>query len=148
VIDAYASARQSAHAHGDFAPLIALVPYARYLNVGMQIHQGEPRSHLPYAESLVGNTVLPALHGGVTAAFMENAAILHLLLQLDETRIPKSIDFSIDYLKPGRAEDSYADCVVSRAGLRVAQVMIRCWQKSPEQPIAVARAHFLLGATE
>lgn len=147
-MNAYTAARQIAHTQGNFAPLIALIPYARYLNVGMQLHGGEPRSHLPYTDTLIGNTVLPALHGGVTAAFMENAAILHLLLQLDETRIPKSIDFSIDYLKPGRAEDCYADCVVSRAGLRVAQVMIRCWQKSPDQPIAVARAHFLLGATE
>lgn len=147
-MDAFSIARQAAREHSDFMPLISLVPYARYLNVGLQMHAGQPRSHLPYTDSLIGNTVLPALHGGVTAAFMENAAILHLLLQMDERRVPKSIDFSIDYLKPGRAEDSYADCEVSRAGLRVAQVMIRCWQKAPDQPIAVARAHFLLGESE
>ncbi|MGH8461419.1 MAG: PaaI family thioesterase [Stenotrophobium sp.] len=146
-MNAFSAARQAARMQGDFEQLIGLVPYARYLRVGLQLHDGQPRSHLPFAETLIGNTALPALHGGVTAAFMENAAILHLLLQLDEARVPKSIDFSIDYLKPGRAEDCYADCEVSRAGQRVAQVMIRCWQKSPDQPIAVARAHFLLGTT-
>jgi len=40
---------------------------------------------------------------------------------LDQARLPKSIDFSIDYLLPGRPETTYADCDVSRAGVRVAQ---------------------------
>ncbi|MFP5304322.1 MAG: PaaI family thioesterase, partial [Gammaproteobacteria bacterium] len=92
--------------------------------------------------------MLPALHGGVTAAFMETAALLHLLLQIDQDRVPKSIDFAIDYLLPGRPEDCYAECEVSRAGLRVAQTQIRCWQTDPGHPIALARAHFLLAAPE
>ena len=33
---------------------------------------------------------------------------------------------------------------VVRVGSRVALVQVRCWQKSPEQPIAVTRGHFLL----
>jgi uncharacterized protein (TIGR00369 family) len=144
----FTEARRAARESGDHAPLLALMPYARFLGVRLTMHEGRPRSCLPYRPGLIGNTLLPALHGGVTAAFMENAALLHLLLQLDETRVPKSIDFSIDYLKPGRPQESYADCEVSRAGLRVAQVQIRCWQQSPEQPIAIARAHFLLTTTE
>jgi uncharacterized protein (TIGR00369 family) len=139
-----ADARRAAIERGDFAPLVALVPYARFLGVRLEDRNGEPRSMLPFRPGLIGNTMLPALHGGVTAAFMENAAILHLLLTLDQARLPKSIDFSIDYLLPGRPEDCYADCEVSRAGLRVAQVQIRCWQKRAEHPIAIARAHFLL----
>ncbi|MGH8457079.1 MAG: PaaI family thioesterase, partial [Stenotrophobium sp.] len=128
----------------DFAPLVDLIPYARFLGVRLLMHENRPRSLLPYRPSLIGNSALPALHGGVTAAFMENAALLHLLLQLDETRIPKTVNFSLDYLKPGQPEDCHADCEVSRAGLRVANVLIRCWQKSPDVPIAIARGHFLL----
>lgn len=139
-----AEARLAAVASGDFAPLIELIPYARFLGVRAERHEGSIRSVLPFRPGLVGNTVLPALHGGVTAAFMENAAILHLLVTLDQARLPKSIDFALDYLLPGRAEDTYADCQVSRAGLRVAQTQIRCWQRSPDHLIAVARAHFLL----
>lgn len=141
-------ARRAAREQQDYAPLVALVPYARFLGVCVEQNGGQLRSHLPFRPGLIGNSAIRALHGGVTAAFMENAALLQLLLRLDEARVPKSIDFSIDYLLPGQAADAWADCEVSRAGLRVAQVQVRCWQKSPEQPIAVARAHFLLAAPE
>lgn len=141
-------ARRAARERQDYAPLVQLVPYAGFLGVRIEAGPTGPRVRLPYRDSLVGNRNLPALHGGVTAAFMENAALLHLLLQFEEARIPKSIDFAIDYLLPGRPEDCWAECSVSRAGLRVAQTQIRCWQKSPDQPIALARAHFLLAAPE
>ncbi|MEQ1437741.1 PaaI family thioesterase [Fontimonas sp. SYSU GA230001] len=143
-MSAAAQARRAAREHHDCDGLVALVPYARFLGVRVELHDGVLRSHLPFRPGLIGNPRLPAVHGGVTAAFMENAAILQLLLQIDQDRIPKSIDFAIDYLLPNRPEDSYAECVISRAGLRVAQTMIRCWQKDPDHPIAIARAHFLL----
>ena len=144
----FSEARRAARAARDYAPLISLMPYARFLGVCIIEADGKPRSHLPYRPSLIGNTSIPALHGGVTAAFMENAALLQLLLTLEEDRVPKSVDFTIDYLKPGRPEDSYADCEISRAGQRVAQVAIRCWQRAPDQIIAIARGHFLLSSTE
>ena len=96
----------------------------------------------------IGNPRVQALHGGVTAAFMENAAMLHLLYQLDTARIPKSIDFAIDYLLPGRPQDLWADCEFGRIGSRVAQATVRCWQVSPAKPVAIARLHFLLAATD
>lgn len=141
---ALASARRAARERQDYAPLVALVPHARFLGMRVEQLDGALRVHLPFEPSLIGNTVIQALHGGVTAAFMENAALLYLLLRLDESRLPKSINFSIDYLMPGLAQDAWADCQVSRLGARVAQVQIRCWQKSPAKPFAVARAHFLL----
>lgn len=141
------AAREAARLHGNFEPLIDAVPYARFL--GIRIFKEDDRivTHLPFKPMLVGNRVLNAIHGGVTAAFMENAAMLQLLLR-DSERIPKSIDFSIDYLLSGQALDTYAECKISRAGLRVAQVQVNCWQKSRDVPIAVARAHFLLAAPE
>jgi uncharacterized protein (TIGR00369 family) len=99
---------------------------------------------LPFRPGLVGNPVLQAVHGGVIAGFLESAALMHLLLLLDEQRIPKSIDFSIDYLRSTHPEDSYACCAVERLGRRVAQVQIRCWQGDAAKPVALARAHFLL----
>lgn len=141
-------ARRAARECGDFGPLVELVPYARFLGVKVLQDSGRIRSHLPFRPSLIGNAAIQALHGGVTAAFMENAALLHLMLRLNEERVPKSVDFSIDYLLPGQAMDTYAECEVSRAGLRVSQVLVRCWQKSADVPIAIARAHFLLTAPE
>jgi len=146
--DPFREARRLARESGDFSVLVATVPYARYLGVQLSLHEGRPRAMLPFRQELVGNPRLPALHGGITAAFMENAAMLHLLYQLETTRVPKSIDFSIDYLLPARTEELYADCEIGRMGSRVAQATIRCWQKSQERPVAVARAHFLLMTPE
>ncbi len=142
------AARSAARERGDYKPMVQLVPYAAFLGVEISMHEGRQRCRLPFRAGLIGNSTLPALHGGVTAAFMENAALLHLLLQLDQDRIPKSIDFSIDYLLSGRAEDCYAECEVTRAGIRVVNAVIRCWQSDPTRPIALARAHFLLAAME
>ena len=63
-------------------------------------------------------------------------------------KFPKSIDFSVDYLRSGRPEECFAACEVVRLGSRVALVQVRCWQSSPDNPIAVARGHFLLTAAE
>jgi len=141
-------ARQTALTTGDFAPLIAQVPYAAFLGLQLALHEDRPRAAMPFRDNLVGNRVLPAVHGGVTAAFMECAAMLHLLYQLDSARLPKSVDFAIDYLLPARAQTLYAECEVGRAGSRVAQIGIRCWQTTSERPIAIARAHFLLMPSE
>ena len=141
------AAREAARTRGDYGPLVDAIPYARFLGIRLQKQDERVISLLPFRPGLVGNRVLNAIHGGVTAAFMENAAMLHLLLR-DSERVPKSIDFAIDYLLPGQAIDTWAECKVSRAGLRVAQVQISCWQKSREIPIAVARAHFLLAPSE
>ncbi|HSW13162.1 MAG TPA: PaaI family thioesterase [Solimonas sp.] len=146
--DTFSSPRQIARETGDFGALIAAVPYAAFLGVQLSLHQGKPRACLPFRADLVGSPRLPAMHGGVTAAFMENAAMLHLLYQINTERVPKSIDFSIDYLLPARTEELFADCEVGRIGSRVAQTTIRCWQKSQDRPVAIARAHFLLTAAE
>lgn len=157
---------------GDTKMLLAQVPYARYLGVRMQVSAGTPRFSLPFTAHLVGNPALPAVHGGVVAAFMENAALLHLLLMLPAGRMPRSVDFSIDYLRSARTETLYAGCEVTRLGRRVAQVQIRCTQVaqgadeaadagfSPaatpdgaaetgdDRLVALARAHFLLAEPE
>lgn len=148
-----AEARRAARERGDFTLLRQRVPYSAFLDVQVTIENGVPRSRLPFRKSLIGNIALPALHGGVVAGFMENAALLHLLLILDENKVPKSIDFSIDYLRSAQAADAFAECEVARQGRRVAQVQIRCWQDEPGHPgrsreVARARAHFLLGESD
>lgn len=143
-----AEARRAIRENADFAPLRALVPYAAFLGLKIRQDASALSFHLPFRPSLIGNVALPALHGGVVAALMENAAQLHLLLQLDESKVPKSIDFSIDYLRSAHAEDCYAACDVARLGRRVAQVQIRCWQGADARTVALARAHFLLEASD
>ncbi len=141
-------ARRIARESGDFLPLVACVPYAAWLELRSTLVDGAPRLQLPFRKQLIGNPATPSLHGGVIAAFMETAALLHLMLTLEEHRVPKSIDFSIDYLRTGRLADCHAACDVTRLGRRVAQVQIRAWQADESRPVALARAHFLLAASE
>jgi len=140
-------ARRVARDTGDCRLLVASVPYAAWLGLRTTLVQGVPRLELPFRKQLVGNPATPSLHGGVIAAFMETAALLHLMLTLDESRVPKSVDFSIDYLRTGRTVDCHAACEVTRLGRRVAQVQIRAWQGDESRPVALARAHFLLAAS-
>lgn len=122
------------------------IPYVEYLGIRLAEANGQPLFRLPFQDKLVGNPRLPALHGGVIAGFAETAALMHLIHTLQGAKFPKSVDFSIDYLRSGRPEETFAACEVVRVGSRVALVQVRCWQKSPERPIAVCRGHFLLTA--
>ncbi|NLR74723.1 PaaI family thioesterase [Leeia aquatica] len=120
------------------------VPYAAGL--GMQVTEaaGELWFTLPYQERHVGNMLLPALHGGVIGGFMECCAQLYILWRQESEAIPLTVDFAIDYLRSGRAQDTYAACHLTRQGKRVAHITIEAWQEDRSKPIAVARAHCLL----
>ena len=98
---------------------------------------------LPPNEDNIGNPTLPALHGGVIAGFMEMSASLHAVLTQD-TSIPKVVDFSIDYLSPGRLKETFAECQVIRHGSKIINVSIIAWQETKKSPIATARVHLLL----
>ena len=124
------------------------IPYVDYLGIRAAGADAAPLFRLPYQDKLIGNPQLPALHGGVIAGFAETAATLHLIRTLRGAKFPKSIDFSIDYLRSGRPVECFAACEVVRVGSRVALVQVRCWQQGPDKPIAVARGHFLLTAPE
>ena len=60
------------------AALSASVPYSRFLGVSFDRRGDELTAIMPFKEELIGNPMLPALHGGATAAFLETAAIIEL----------------------------------------------------------------------
>ncbi len=135
----------------EFAALRQRIGYVAFLGMELIVEPGVLRFRLPFRDDLVGDTVLPAIHGGVIAGFMEAAAQLHLLLTLTDRRLPKNIDFSLDYLRSGHTADCFVDCEVMRQGRRVAQVQVRCWQHergdtARTRAIALGRAHFLLAS--
>ena len=120
------------------------VPYAVFLGIRAELRDGEILFILPEDKKLVGNPSLPALHGGVVGAFMEQAAAFHLIAKMDKPVLPKIINFSLDYLRPARLCDTYAQCKLTRQGRFIANVTITAWQEHSDQPNAIARAHFLL----
>lgn len=133
----------------DYDRLAQFAPYAKLLGIRFtEENDGQLLFRLEYKPENIGNALLPALHGGVIAAFMEHSATLEILWRRETVTLPKIIDFSIDYLRPGRPEVLYAQCSLIRQGLRIANVAVNAWQNHTERLIATARMHFLLSQPE
>ena len=124
--------------------ILSRIPYARFLGVRMELHGDEMTAVLPYADHIIGNPTLPALHGGVIGAFMEMTAVLQLSILEAQMRQPRPVDVSIDYLRSGRPVDTYARALVKKAGRRIANVQVEAWQEARGAPIAALHGHFLL----
>ncbi len=131
----------------DVAAWLALIPYARRIGVSVAPDaDGEGLLfRLEPEPDNVGNVLLPALHGGVVAAFMETAATLDLMLAAREPRLPRVVDLSIDYLRTARTVPTLARCSLLREGRRLANVQVTAWQQSQAAPVATARLHFVMG---
>src|SRR5690606_34898871 len=82
-----------------YQALVERVPYVGFLGIRIESRGEELTFVLPKQDSNLGNPTLPALHGGAVAGFMEQAALIFLLLEMGEPRLPKTIDFTIDYLR-------------------------------------------------
>lgn len=121
-------------------------PYAHYLGMRLEAGDSGPIAVLPFAERLIGNPVLPALHGGAVASFLELAA----LARLDaEGRRARTIDFTVDYLRSARPLTTYAEARIVRLGRRAANLTVEAWQDDRTKLIAALRGHFMiLGKTD
>ena len=140
--------------------LVTGVPYIAYLGIQFERRGDELTAILPFDDKLIGNPLLPALHGGVTAAFLEVAAVIELawsgLWEDMETgrvgpgeglalvRFPKTIDFTVDYLRSGLPRDAYARARINRSGRRYASVHVEAWQDNRARLFAQATGHFLM----
>ena len=142
--------------------LLSGVPYISYLGIQFDRRGDELTAILPFDEKLIGNPRLPAIHGGVTAAFLEVTAIIELSWSVmwedlesgriapdaavpdSLPRLPKTIDFTVDYLRSGLPRDAYARARVVRSGRRYASVHVEAWQDNRARLIAQATGHFLM----
>ena len=124
--------------------LLATLPYARFLGLKTLVNGDEVTVVMPFADRLIGNPMLPALHGGSTAALLEMTAMAQLALVFPSARLPRPINVTVTYLRTGRPIDVFARAKISRAGRRLAHVQAEAWQEERAQPIASLTAHFLL----
>ncbi|MEM7742605.1 MAG: PaaI family thioesterase [Pseudomonadota bacterium] len=161
-----ADAKSEARRDAALATLSDTVPYNRFIGVSFDRLGDELTARLPFAEPLIGNPFLPALHGGVIGAFLEITAITQLawdrawtLLEAGGEHaeavldgrfppLPKTIDITIDYLRSGRPRDTFARARVQKAGRRVAHVHVEAWQDARDRPIAMLRGNFLMPAED
>jgi acyl-coenzyme A thioesterase PaaI-like protein len=144
------------------AALVGGVPYIGFLGVSFDRRGDELTAVLNYDDKLIGNPLLPALHGGAIASFLEVTAIMELSFNMlwDDVeggridpdtltpatlpRLPKTIDFTVDYLRSGLPRDAYARARVNRQGRRYASVHVEAWQDQRQRLFAQATGHFLM----
>jgi len=139
--------------------LIAKVPYVTFMGFQFDRRGDELTGVMPYRDDLIGNPMLPALHGGATAAFLETTAIIALRWgvmwdrmeageEMSNMRLPKTIDFTVDYLRSGLPRDAYARARINRSGRRYASVHVEAWQDNRARLFAQATGHFLMPSTD
>jgi uncharacterized protein (TIGR00369 family) len=116
-------------------------PFARCL--GIRIGENDTLV-MPFSPKIIGNPVLPAIHGGMTGAFLETTAIVGVTRELGVHAAPKPIGLTINYLRSGRALDSFARVSIVKQGRRVVAFEAQAWQDDPTRPIASAFGHFML----
>ena len=144
----------------------ATIPYVDFMGITFDRHGDELTAVMDFAEKLVGNPLIPALHGGAIAGFLEAVAAAELMsrshlpvngvsgqggtIRDDEDnvadhlkKLPKTIDFSVDFLRPGLAETSYARARINRFGSRFVSVRVEAWQGQRDRLFAEATGHFL-----
>ena len=122
--------------------LLDSIPYARFLGVRSEQDGDTLTITMPFADHLIGNPMLPALHGGSTAALLELTAIAQVALTWPRLRLPRPITVTTAYLRSGKPVDVHAQARISRAGRRVAHVLAEAWQEDRDHPIASLTAHF------
>ncbi len=155
------AARQAAR-DAALARLAETVPYNRRLGIRVDRLGDELTVRLPFREGLVGNPLLPALHGGVIGAFLEITALIQLawgeaLAALEAggeaaaaieagrfPPLPKTIDVTVDFLRSGRPRETFGRARVQKAGRRVAHLHVEAWQDERARPIAMLRGNFLM----
>lgn len=142
--------------------LCEAVPYHRFLGVRLTRMGDELTATLPFEEALIGNPLIPAIHGGVTGAFLEITAITRLawdrawtvmeaggpaaerIAAGDFAPWPKTVDISIDYLRSGKPRAMFARAEIVKRGRRVANVRVEAWQAERARPVAALHGHFLM----
>ncbi len=138
--------------------LAVSIPYIRFLGIRFERRGDELTALMPFKPDLIGNPLLPAIHGGATGAFLEITGLMQLASDTaiqaategelpDDYApvIPKPIDITFDYLRSGKPRDTYARAMVQRRGRRVANLRIEAWQEERAKLIATAHGNFLLG---
>jgi acyl-coenzyme A thioesterase PaaI-like protein len=147
---------------GALKALVESIPYIKFMNVSFDRRGDELTAVMAFDPKIIGNPVLPAIHGGATASFLEMACLIELAWQrvwgaLEEggadiaavqvagyLRLPKTIDFTVDYLRSGLSRDCYARARVNRSGRRYASVHVEAWQDNRSKLYAQATGHFLM----
>lgn len=118
------------------------IPFNRFLGMRLVVlERGVARLVMPFRPELVGDPFRPALHGGVVAALLDTAGGAAVFSELAVGDRVSTVDIRVDYLRPARLEDLYAEARIRRIGNRMGVTSIRAYHEGdPDQPVAEAMA--------
>ncbi|ADP96885.1 thioesterase [Marinobacter adhaerens] len=135
---------ESGKEYADWQALLERTPYARHL--GLEVQRGDAGLlvHMPCREALIGNFMLPALHGGVLGALIELTARVAAQSQDTGKRCPRILDSHVNYLRSAKARSTFASADIVRQGRRTSLVRVICWQSDKSKPIASGQVQLLL----
>ena len=119
-----------------------LPPYAQLLQLRTEERDGSLRFVMPFHDDVVGRPGF--LHGGAIAGLLEFAAFTALSRAIGDEVVKKPITVTVDYMRGGTPQDTFAEAVIERLGKRMANVEAFAWQGESGRPIASARINFLL----
>ncbi len=99
------------------------IPFNRFLGLKVDaLESGYGVLRAPWREHLVGDTLRPAVHGGVLSALLDTAGGLVCFTMLEGPKdVVSTVDLRVDYLRPGpTGADIVCEARVIRMGNRVA----------------------------
>lgn len=125
---------------------LQLPPYAQSLDMTVSgLHDGSPLIVMPFAQKVQGRPGF--LHGGAISGLLEMAAVAAIAYALrergDDARF-KQVNVTVDFMRGGTPQISYAVGTITRLGRTMANVQSRAWQDDPAKPMAIATLHYLL----
>jgi uncharacterized protein (TIGR00369 family) len=123
-----------------------LPPYALALDMSVFDEQdGAPVIAMPFADRVQGRPGF--LHGGAISGLLEIAAVaaIHSALRANgNDSAIKQVNVTIDFMRGGTSQMTYAVGEVTRLGRTMANVEARAWQDIREKPIAMGYMHYLI----
>jgi uncharacterized protein (TIGR00369 family) len=118
-------------------------PFSRCLGVRLR---DEGTWMMPFSPKIIGSPAPPAIHGGITGAFLETAAIIGVTRELGAVASPKPIGLQSTICgQVARRTATPTSRSLSR-GRRIVAFEARAWQDDPNKPTASAFGHFMLRA--
>jgi uncharacterized protein (TIGR00369 family) len=111
----------------------------------VDLNNGAPVIAMPFADKVQGRPGF--LHGGAISGLLEIAAVaaIHQALRANgNDSAIKQVNVTIDFMRGGLGQMTYAVGEVLRLGRTMANVEARAWQDDRAKPIAMGTMHYLI----
>lgn len=123
-----------------------LPPYAQALDMTID---DDLVITMPFADKVQGRPGF--LHGGAISGLLEMAAVSAVYQALHDRGVEasiKQVNVTVDFMRGGTIQPSFALGTVTRLGRTMANVDAVVWQDDRDKPIAVAHMHYLIKAAK